>query len=99
MEAPVFCWGPIRTVSSARSAAVLLWLLCPGRCAPLTENGPGWHRFPVQPEGHLGQDDCHDAGQVGLYDEVANLPLQVELSRHDSVLAWERAEAKVRRSF
>lgn len=51
----------------------------------LTKDGSGWHRFPVQPERHLGEDDGHDAGEVGLDDKVADLPLQMEMSRHHRV--------------
>jgi len=28
----------------------------------LTEDGSGRDRFSVEPERHLGEDDCHDAG-------------------------------------
>lgn len=64
----------------------------------LTEHGPGRDGLSVQPEGHLGQDHRHDAGQVGLDDEVAYLPLQVEVGGHDGVLACgRRATAGQRR--
>lgn len=51
----------------------------------LTKHSPGWHRFSVQPERHLGKNDCHDARQVRLDDKVADLPLQMEMSRHHCV--------------
>lgn len=57
---------------------------CP--CAPrLTKNRAGRDGLPVQPEGHLGQDDGHDAGQVGLDHKVPDLPLEVEVCGHDDV--------------
>lgn len=52
----------------------------------LTEDGPGRDGLLVDPEGDLGQDDCHDAGDVGLNEKEAHLPLQVEVNRHDDVL-------------
>lgn len=51
----------------------------------LTKYSSGGYRLSVEPEGDLGEDDCHDAGQVSLDHKVANLPLQVEVGRHDSV--------------
>lgn len=63
---------------------------CPiGRA--LTKDGPGRHRLSVEPEGDLGEDDGHDAGQVRLDHKVADFPLQVELSRHDCVFTWRRS--------
>lgn len=53
--------------------------------ARLTEHRAGRDGLPVEPEGHLGQDDGHDAGQVGLDHKVPDLPLEVEVSGHDDV--------------
>lgn len=58
----------------------------------LTKHSPGGHRLPVEPEGDLGEDDGHDAGQVRLDHEVADLPLQMEMGRHDRVFACAGAE-------
>lgn len=54
----------------------------------LTKHSPRWHRFSVQPERHLGKNDCHDAGEVRLDDKVADLPLQMEMSRHHCVFTY-----------
>jgi len=35
----------------------------------------------------LGENDGHDAGKVRLDHKVADLPLEVEVSRHDGVFA------------
>lgn len=51
----------------------------------LTEHGSRRYRFSIQPERHLGENDCHDAREVRLDDKVANLPLQVEMSCHHCV--------------
>lgn len=56
------------------------------RAHRLTKNCSGGDRFPVQPEGDLGQDYSHDAGQVGLDDEVPDLPLEVKVCGHDNIL-------------
>lgn len=61
----------------------------------LTEHSPGRNRLPVEPEGHLREDDSHDAGQVRLDHEVADLPLQVEMGRHDRVLACVGGEKSI----
>lgn len=55
---------------------------------PLTEHSSGRHRLSIEPEGDLGQDDRHDAGQIRLDHKVADLPLQMEVSRHDRVFTW-----------
>lgn len=52
----------------------------------LTKNCSGGDGLPVQPEGDLGQDYGHDAGQVGLDDKVPDLPLEVKVRGHDNVL-------------
>lgn len=52
----------------------------------LTKDGPGWDRFTVEPEWDLWQNDSHEARHVGLNHKVTNLPLQVEVGHHDSVL-------------
>ena len=57
-----------------------------GQRAVRTEHGPRRHRLLVDPEGHLGEDDGHDAGDVRLDHEVAHLPLEVEVNRHHHVL-------------
>lgn len=54
----------------------------------LTKHSPRWHRFSVQPERHLGENDCHDAREVRLDDKVADLPLQMEMSRHHCVFTY-----------
>lgn len=54
----------------------------------LTKHSPGRDRLPVEPEGHLGQDDGHEARHVGLNHKVANLSLQEEVSHHYCVLTW-----------
>lgn len=51
----------------------------------LTKHRAGRDGLPVEPEGDLGQDDSHDAGQVGLDHKVPNLPLEVEVRGHDDV--------------
>lgn len=51
----------------------------------LTKNRAGRDGLPVEPEGDLGQDDGHDAGQVGLDHKVPDLPLEVEVCGHDDV--------------
>ena len=56
-----------------------------------TEHGPCRDGLLVDPEGHLGEDDCHDAGDVRLNHEVAHLPLEVEVNRHHHVLTWGNA--------
>lgn len=61
----------------------------------LTKHSPGWDRFSVQPEGHLGENNCHDARQVRLNDKVANLPLQMEMSRHHCVLTCTRKKSNI----
>jgi len=53
----------------------------------LTKDGPGRYGLSVEPEGHLGQDDGHDAGQVRLDHKVADLPLQVEVGGHHHVFS------------
>lgn len=60
----------------------------------LTKDGPGRDGLLVDPEGHLGQDDRHDAGDVGLDQEEAHLPLQVEVHCHDDVLACQRDDTQ-----
>lgn len=65
----------------------------------LTEDGPGRDGLLVDPEGDLGQDDRHDAGDVGLDEEEAHLPLQVEVNRHDDVLTWRRTTNSSRSSI
>lgn len=47
-----------------------------------TKDSSGRHRFLINPERHLGKNDCHDARSIYLYHEVAHLPLQVEINRH-----------------
>lgn len=60
----------------------------------LTEDGAGWHGLLVDPEGDLGQDDRHDARNVGLDEEKTHLPLQVEVYRHDDVLTWRQITSR-----
>lgn len=56
--------------------------------ALLTKHSPRRYRFSVQPERHLGENDCHDAREVRLDDKVADLPLQMEMSRHHGVFTY-----------
>lgn len=56
----------------------------------LTKDCSGWDGLLVDPEGDLGQDDRHDAGNVRLDEEKAHLPLQVEVNRHYDVLTWRQ---------
>lgn len=66
----------------------------------LTKDSPGRDGFSVEPERHLGQDDCHDAGQICLDHKVTNFPLQVEVGCHHDVLSCGRQteHMKVRES-
>lgn len=57
----------------------------------LTKHSPGWDRLSVQPKGHLRQDHGHYARKVGLDDEVPDLPLQMEMGRHDCVFTCKEA--------
>lgn len=61
-------------------------------CWPLTKDSPGWDGFSVEPKGHLGQNDSHDTGQVGLDDEIADLSLEVEMGCHDGVFTCQGAQ-------
>lgn len=47
-----------------------------------TKDSSGWDRLFINPEGHLGKNDGHNAWCIYLYHEVAHLPLQVEINRH-----------------
>lgn len=58
-----------------------------GRGRGLTEHSPGRDGLSVEPEGHLGEDDGHDAGEIRLDHKVTNFPLQVEVGRHHDVLS------------
>lgn len=58
----------------------------------LTKDSPGRDGFSVEPERHLGQDDCHDAGQICLDHKVTNFPLQVEVGCHHDVLSCGRRQ-------
>lgn len=60
----------------------------------LTKYSSGGYRLSVEPEGDLGEDDCHDAGQVSLDHKVANLPLQVEVGCHDGVLTCRQGSSR-----
>lgn len=81
--------GLAKTSSDAQSISIPICLAPhPERmpcAARLTEHRAGRDGLPVEPEGHLGQDDGHDAGQVGLDHKVPDLPLEVEVSGHDDV--------------
>ena len=46
--------------------------------AGLTEGDPCGGGVVVDPEGDPGQDGDQDGGHVGLQDEVADVPLQLE---------------------
>lgn len=67
----------------------------------LTKYSSGWNRLSVQPEGHLGQDDGHDARQVRLNHKITDLPLQVEVGCHHSVLTWvgKKVQNKIKIGF
>lgn len=42
-----------------------------------TKDSSGWkYGLLINPERHLGKNDCHNARSVDLYHEVAHLPLQ-----------------------
>lgn len=56
-----------------------------GLVRTLTEHSPSRHWFSIQPERHLGENDCHDAREVRLDDKVADFPLQMKMSRHHCV--------------
>ena len=49
-----------------------------------TQCHPGSRGVVVDPEGDPGQDGDQDGGHVGLQDEVADVPLQLEAQRQ----AW-----------
>lgn len=44
--------------------------------------------FFIYPEGHLGEDYCHYAGDIRLNHEVAHFPFQVEVDRHHHIFTW-----------
>lgn len=46
------------------------------------KDSSGWNRLLINPERHLGKNDCHNARSVDLYHEVAHLPLQMEINCH-----------------
>lgn len=54
----------------------------------LTKHSASRHRFSVQPEGNLRQDDGHDAREVGLNHKIANFPFQMEICCHHYIFAW-----------
>lgn len=60
-------------------------------CAIRTEDCSSRDRFFIYPEGHLGEDYCHDAGDIRLNHEVAHFPLQVEVYCHHHVFTWRIA--------
>lgn len=37
-----------------------------------TKDSSGWNRLLINPERHLGKNDCHNARSVDLYHEVAH---------------------------
>lgn len=45
-------------------------------------------RFFVYPEGHLGEDYCHYAGDIRLNHEVAHFTFQVKVDRHHHIFTW-----------
>lgn len=47
-----------------------------------TKDSSGRNRLFINPERHLGKNDCHNARSIYLYHEVAHLPLQVEINCH-----------------
>lgn len=57
----------------------------------LTEDCSSRDWFLIYPEGHLGEDYCHDAGDIRLNHEVAHFPLQVEVHCHHHVFTWRIA--------
>lgn len=61
----------------------------------LTKDSPRWHRLPVEPKGNLRQDYSHEARHVGLNDKVADLPLQVKVSHHHSILTCRKQQNSV----
>lgn len=53
-----------------------------------TENCACRDRLFINPEGHLGEDNCHYAGDVCLDHEVAHFTFQVEVHRHHHIFTW-----------
>lgn len=52
-----------------------------------TEGGPRRRGVALDPEGDPGEDHGQDTGDVGLDGEVAHTSAQVEVNRHQHVLA------------
>lgn len=78
-------------ITAETNALILIWSakhILHKMAALLTKHSPRRHRFSVQPERHLGENDCHDAREVRLDDKVADLPLQMEMSRHHGVFTY-----------
>lgn len=42
----------------------------------------------IYPEGHLGEDYCHYAGDIRLNHEVAHFSFQVEVDCHHHIFTW-----------
>lgn len=53
-----------------------------------TEDCACRHWFFIYPEGHLGEDYCHYAGDIRLNHEVAHFTFQVEIDRHHHIFTW-----------
>lgn len=60
-----------------------------------TKNSSCWDGLLINPERHLGKNDCHNARSVYLYHEVAHLPSQVEVNCHYNVFTWWKTHTSV----
>lgn len=58
-----------------------------------TEGGPRRRGIALDPEGDPGEDHGQDAGDVGLDGEVAHPSAEVEVNRHQHVLACRREKS------
>lgn len=77
-----FGWKQKKEKKTGTSSACRKW-------RDLTEDGPSWNWFLINPEGDLGQDYGHNTGNVSLDQEKAHFPLQMEVDGHDDVFTWE----------
>lgn len=50
-----------------------------------TEDCACWNGLFIYPEGHLGEDHCHYAGDICLNHEVAHFTFQVEVDCHHHI--------------
>ena len=50
----------------------------------------GWRGIFFDPEGHPGEDNGEDAGDVSLDGEVAHSPTEVKVDRHHHIITWAK---------